>query len=149
MCSYGYIWILPGLQDVFFFCKTVKTITTPSHYVLWREFTYSLQLNYWNYFLNYQGSSNLNPKSINASTEGRVNENIQNTSSVTPARYRRARGRVFLYVKWAFFEYGEYVLIQNSVQERQYKYNVICRCVLEQLFHRKRQRILYIPSVCL
>ena len=99
--------------------------------------SFSLHLNYCYLILNCRGSSNVNPKSINASTEGSLNESIQNTSSVTVAWYWRVTERVFLYVKWALFRYDEQVLIQNSVQERQYTYKWICRCVRANMLHKK------------
>jgi hypothetical protein len=69
-------------------------------------------------------------------------------SSFTPTWYRRAREHVFLYVQWAFFKYGEQVLILNSIQENQCTHNVILRCVREQLLPKKIQQLSQIPSVC-
>ena len=77
--------------------KTLQRITSKTHYVLFREFSwlrnnkqgdfafFLITFKLLHLLLSGSGSSNLNPKSINTSAEGSVNDSIQNTSSVTPA----------------------------------------------------------------
>ena len=90
----------PYYWTTWFLGKTAENIKTQAHYIFFRKFSLLQNdkhgvfafclfcLNYCNYFLNCRWFSKVN-RNINTNRVDSVYESIQNTTSVTPARYIR------------------------------------------------------------